>query len=291
MRNCSVLRSKRRHAGLIHQADPDEAILVHFEIERALGMIGLLHRNREIRHLAGLRVELGEELLAEVRIPDHAVGIDDHVVGLNLLSGQIIFGDDDARSAAGRTRRHLEVEAVLGLAAEIERRKIVGDALRRGRIDGGAAVIAVEALRLHVRGAGIIAAHALEHLEEFRAGVLGFKNPLNGMAIRAVEQRALQLFRTGRARQPLRIRQLIGGHRRGLELEVSRGGLGGREFDQARTVERIARGLDRQLITAWLQASRGESVLALGIAHDRHGDRRAFLFGADQDALHRALRI
>ena len=55
-----------------------------------------------VRDLAGYRIELGQELLAEMREPDAAVAIDDHVVRLDLLPRQIVFGDDDARRAAGR---------------------------------------------------------------------------------------------------------------------------------------------------------------------------------------------
>src|SRR5262249_59205424 len=65
-----------RHAGLVHQADPEIAVVVDFEIERSLWVIGLLHRDREIRHLSGLRVEPGKELITEMREPDHAVGVD-----------------------------------------------------------------------------------------------------------------------------------------------------------------------------------------------------------------------
>ena len=100
------------------------AVGIDLEVERALGMIGLQHRDRIVRHLAGLGIELGEELLAEVRVPDAAVGIDDDVVRLDLLPRQIVFGDDDARGAAAGARRKLEFEAVLGLGREIERREI-----------------------------------------------------------------------------------------------------------------------------------------------------------------------
>ena len=101
-----------RHAALVHHADPDVAVGIDFEIERALGMVGLQHRDRIVRHLAGVRIDLGQELLAEVREPHAAVGIDDHVVGLNLFPRQIVFGDDDAGGAAGRARRGRELEAV-----------------------------------------------------------------------------------------------------------------------------------------------------------------------------------
>src|SRR5262249_9030612 len=82
---------KPRHAGLVHQTDPEVAIGIDFEVKRSFRVVGLLHRNREIRHLPRLRIELGQELLAEMRVADHAVGIDDDVVGLSLLPWEIVF--------------------------------------------------------------------------------------------------------------------------------------------------------------------------------------------------------
>ena len=58
-------------------------------------------------------------------------------------------------------------------------------------------MLADEPLRLHVRGARIVAAHAVEHLQEIVAAVLRAENPLQRMAVRAIEQVALQLVRTG----------------------------------------------------------------------------------------------
>ena len=69
-------------------------------------------------------------------------------------------------------RRGLEFEAMLGAAVEIECFEIAGEAVRQRRIDRRAAVLADQPLRLHVRGARIIAAHALEHLQEIGAAVL-----------------------------------------------------------------------------------------------------------------------
>src|SRR5262249_49247450 len=93
-----------RHPRLIHQADPEIAVRVDLEIEGPFGMIGLLRGNREIRYFPGLRVELGQELFAEMRVPDHAVEIDDDVVWLDFLPRKIVFRDDDPRVArpAGR---------------------------------------------------------------------------------------------------------------------------------------------------------------------------------------------
>ena len=63
---------------------------------------------RIFRDLAGLGIQLAEELLGEMGEPDHALVIDDDVVRLDLLARQIVFGDDDAGRAAGRARQRLE---------------------------------------------------------------------------------------------------------------------------------------------------------------------------------------
>jgi hypothetical protein len=209
-----------RHARLVHQADPEVAVRVDFEIERSFGVIGLLHGNRKIRHLPGLRVELGQELLAEMRVPDHALGIDDDVVGLNLLPREIVFRDDDSRRASGRTRPAFQLELVPGLAAEIDAREIVREPLGNGGVYRRPPVLAGEPLRLHVGGAGIVAAHSLEHFEEISGGVFGFEYPVQRMAVRAVEHRPFQILGPRHARHPLGIGQLIGGNRSRLEPQV-----------------------------------------------------------------------
>jgi hypothetical protein len=56
-----------------------------------------------------------------MREPYAAVGIDDHVVRLDFLPRQVVLGDDDACGTPGRARRDLELEAVHGLGAEVER--------------------------------------------------------------------------------------------------------------------------------------------------------------------------
>src|SRR6516165_1917420 len=137
-----------RHAGLVHQADPEIAIVVEFEIERSLWVIGLLHWDREIRHLSSLRVEPGKELITEMREPDHAVRVDDNVMGLNLRPRQIVFRDDDTSCASDRTRRDFQIEVTRGFAAEIDAREIVGKALRNGRVDVRPPVLAHQTLRL-----------------------------------------------------------------------------------------------------------------------------------------------
>ena len=112
MRKVSLARSNFAMPVWYIRRDPDLAVLVELEVERSFRVAGLLHRDREIRDLAGFRIELRQELLAEMRVPYHAVAIDDHVVRLDLLARKIVFGDDDLGRAAGRPRKRLEFEGM-----------------------------------------------------------------------------------------------------------------------------------------------------------------------------------
>jgi len=69
----------------------------NLEIERAFRPSRLDHGNRILRHLAGLRVHLAEEHLAEVGVPDLALAIEHHVVRLDQGIRQVVFRDDYAR--------------------------------------------------------------------------------------------------------------------------------------------------------------------------------------------------
>ena len=48
---------------------------------------------RDFRVLTGLRIEAAEELLAEIRVPDHATAIENDVMRLDGRARQIVFGD------------------------------------------------------------------------------------------------------------------------------------------------------------------------------------------------------
>ena len=74
-----------RDRALVHHADPGIVVLVEFEIERALRPARLDDRDRILRHLAGLRIHLAEEHLAEVGVPDVAFAIEHHVVRLDAV--------------------------------------------------------------------------------------------------------------------------------------------------------------------------------------------------------------
>src|SRR5262245_65119046 len=86
-----------------------------------------------------------------MRVPDSAVAINNDVVVLNLLPRKIVLRDDDSRRASARARRDFQIEAMRGLAAEIDAREIFGEPLCDGGVYGRPPVLADQPLRLHVR--------------------------------------------------------------------------------------------------------------------------------------------
>src|SRR5438132_14185655 len=72
-----------RDGVLVHHADPRIVVLVEFEIERAFRPPRLDYRDWILRYLAGLRVHLAEEHLAEVGVPYVALASLHHVMRLD----------------------------------------------------------------------------------------------------------------------------------------------------------------------------------------------------------------
>src|SRR5262245_62213429 len=60
------------------------------------------------RELEGPGIELGDEQLAEIRIPDVALCIEDDVMRLGGRPRHVVLGDDNAGRPAGGTRQGLE---------------------------------------------------------------------------------------------------------------------------------------------------------------------------------------
>ena len=69
-----------RDASLVHQAHPNVALRIKSQVESACRRSGLRHRHGVLDNFGGLGIELAEILRAEIRIPDHALGIDRSVV-------------------------------------------------------------------------------------------------------------------------------------------------------------------------------------------------------------------
>ena len=176
-----------RDAGLVHHADPGIAVLVEAEIERADRIAGLQHRDRIFRDLAGLRIHLAEELLAEVREPDHALLVEHDVVRLDLPARQIVFGDDDAVGAAGQARQRLQ-RIGPGFLAEIDRGEIFRDHPHVRPLAERALRVADEPLRMLRRAARVIADHPVEDVDELLAVVLRAHDAVEVVAADAVEE-------------------------------------------------------------------------------------------------------
>ena len=96
-----------RNAALIHQRDPHISILVGLQVERAPREAFFQNGDGILRDLPRFRLHLSQELFAEIRIPNHAVRIDDHVMGFDRLPRKIILRDDDARRFALGPRERL----------------------------------------------------------------------------------------------------------------------------------------------------------------------------------------
>ena len=242
-----------RKSGLVHEPDPDIAVLVDFEVEGALRMIRLLHRDRIVRRLPRLRIHLGEELFAEMREPDHAVGIDDDVMGLDLPPRQIVFRDDDLGGAALGARKLLDLERMRRASIQVDAREIFGEFLRDGGRHRRTPVLADQPLRLQVRGPGIIAGHPLEHLEEVGFGMPRLENPLQRVAVRAVEHHPFDLVGARRAHHPFGVGDLLGARLGGNEREVRNRRLALGEVDIRRALECVAGSTDGQRVPARLQ--------------------------------------
>ena len=245
-------------AGLIHHRQPDIALGIKFEIEPALGLVGLQHRDRNVLHGAGLGIEHADELVAEVGVPGLAIGIDDHVVRHRLFARQIVFGDDDAGGPALRTRQALEVIfGRFGIAAaetgEIFRRGLGGVA---GDDRPFAARTRQQRLRMGRRRARRIARHAQEHLLELGRAVGRRQHTLQGVAADALRQEGLLFVLARHADEPFAARQLRGQILDLAELEIGGGGGAGRDFSGLRSVEFVADRADRDRVVAGIEPVR-----------------------------------
>ncbi len=247
---------KRR---LVHHPHPQRAVVgVMLEVERAEGIAGLELGHRDLGKLAGLGIELADILLAEIGVPDGAVTIDDHVMGLHGRLRQVVFGDDDMGAAPGRSRQGLERVVPLRALAQIDGGEIVGDLAVLLGLAGPARIHARH--RLDGLALERIVAHAPDGLRPLLGVVRGAHDPLIGVAAVAIQQHRLLLVGAGNAEQPLRIGELDGEVPGLLELEVGgRRGLG-RDVGLVRTVEQIADRADLDRVLPRLQPAGGERV-------------------------------
>ena len=97
----SRLRVELGDLRLPHHRFPDVSILIHRDHEAAGRKAGLRHGNRIARDLAGLGVQLRDELVLEIGEPDVALFVEERVMGRGVV-GQIIGRDDGLSRFAGR---------------------------------------------------------------------------------------------------------------------------------------------------------------------------------------------
>src|SRR5262249_43456677 len=224
--------------------------------------------------------------LAEVRIPDHALAVEHHVVRLDQRVGEVVLGDDHASRPAGETRLGLERKRPGLLLAQVYRREPF-----RGLPAVAAALdvarrLAREALRLERRAAGIVSGHALEDLHEAVGVVARLHDALYRVAAVAVEQEALLLVGARHARHPLGVGELRGEVLRFPELDVGLGLAARGDVRGPRAVELIAGGARLERVVPGLEPRGREGEMALGVADDADADRRAVALRADDHAFH-----
>ena len=225
-----------------------------------------------------------------MREPDHTVGIDDGVVRLDLLAGQIVFGDDHARGAALWPRQCLERIVPNLVLAEIDRRQILRHRLHAGGCTEVAAGIADEPLRILRRAAGIVAGHAVEHLHELVGIVGGGHDAVEIVTADAVEQRLFLGVGPRKACQPFGIGKLFCQISGRPQLDIGGGGAAGGDIRRLRAVEVVTDGANGERIAAGLELGRGEAELAGVVADHGNGQARSVALGAHDDAFHGALR-
>ena len=247
-----------------------------------------------IDDLAGLGVELADELGAEVGVPGVPVGIDDHVVRQRLFAWQVVFGDDHIGGLALRTREGFEIVFHAVRIGEADLLQILGRLIHH--VGGNARTLAAQAalhdeLRTRRHAFGRIAAHAGKDLLPLGGVMHGGEYALERVAALAVEQeRGLEPILARDAGEPLAVRELRGDIAHLVELDVGGGACGG-HLDALRARQRVAGGADGDIVFAWIELAGREAELALVVRHYRGGDGRAFLLGADEHAFHHAFRL
>src|SRR5258708_17504295 len=276
-----------RNGALVHHADPGVVVAVDLEIESAFRPSRLDDGDRILRHLAGLRVHLAEEHLAEVGVPDVALAIEHYVVRLDQRIRQVVLRDDRAGRLAREARLGLERECPGLSLAQVD----AGEPFRGLPATAAALDVARrfpgEALRLQRRAAGVVAGHALENLHEAVGVVCRLHDALESVAAVAVEENPLLLVRAGLAQHPLGVGQVRGKILHFPELDVGAGHAARRDVRGPGTVDLEAGGARFQAVVPGLEPRGRKGKAPLGVRDDADADRRAVFPRADDDGFHR----
>ncbi len=178
---------------LEHRVEPERAVLVELEREIADGSARFELLNGILGEFERLRVELGDEQLAEIRIPDRALGVDEDVVRLGGRARQIVLGDDDARRTPGGTRQGFERVLPLRDLAEVDAGEVFG--LFAELLRGARALRIEHALRLDRLAHRPITIHAHDDLGPFIRIVGRAHDAFERMATDAAEQEGFLILR------------------------------------------------------------------------------------------------
>ena len=275
--------------GLIHVAKPEIAVAVAAQSETAGRKPRLVLRDRKFGHLAALRIEPSQILLAEAGKPDHAVGIDDDVMRRDGFARQVVFGVDDPRCPSARPRHGLECVAP-GACALIDRAQEV----RGCPIDLHALIVAflhqpLGATQLRMRRHALIhvALHARHDLRQkiirrvFRAG-----DALERMAADAIEELAFLRVGARDAGKPFAVRELCGKVFGLAQAQLDRALALAGNFNVGRPVELVTDGTDGNRVLARPDLAGREAEATVLVADNGYGDARPGLSCADQHAFH-----
>ncbi len=274
-------------AGLEHVRQPQVALRIDLEVERALGKIFALHGDGELLILQRARIEAPEELLVEHREPDDAVRVDDRVVRHQRPSRQLVLGDHHARALAGDARQRLQ-RVRPGAGALVDGGEILRVALDvRAEVAHRVARDQAHLRTLDVAVVGV-ARHALHHLHEARGVVVRVGDALERVAADAAVKEFLLVAGARKALQPFRVGELRAQILRLAQPQLDRRRRTVGDVSSDRILQLVAAGADAQRIAARLEPLAGEAVAAVGTAHHADRDRRAGFAGADHHAFHRA---
>src|SRR6202046_4361525 len=120
------LRIDVADGALVHGVEPEFALIVEFQTEIACRRARFELFCGIFRELERLRIELGNEQLAEVGIPDVTVLIEQHVVRLGRRTPHIVFGHDGARGSFRGTRQRLQRIIPIADRAQVNGREVFG---------------------------------------------------------------------------------------------------------------------------------------------------------------------
>ena len=282
-----------RNPALELHPEPQILIVVESRAEHPGRRRRLQQRHRIFLDGSRPRIEPADDLLAEARVPCKPLRIDDDVVRLPGALGQVVLGINHFGRFTARPRQRLQRVAPFRSGAQVEPREVVGLAapgrlLLLWRLRAGADPRRRELLNFQRKRELWICRHPPDDREHLVGAVPGPGDPFKRVAVRTRAKDGLFLVAAGRARNPLRVRQLRSKVACPAQPQVRRGGRVRRDLHAVRALELEAGGSYAQRIAARLQPPRRKPVFAASIGHDRRRDGRARSSGADQHAFHRA---